>query len=119
MGTQAWLSVESTRHAVRIARRSEDVYTTSKKTPSARSSFPASRASTMPFSDRSTSIQPVNRLARFHSLCPWRRITSRPGVAARSSRTAVAADGVGTFRLLTRDPGASARRSGVARREVG
>src|SRR5262249_4374500 len=37
---------------------------------------PAARASSRPASVRSTSVQPVNRFSRFHSLSPWRRRTS-------------------------------------------
>src|SRR5882672_5181230 len=40
------------------------------------SNSPAARASSRPASVKSTSVQPVNRFARFHSLSPWRRRTS-------------------------------------------
>src|SRR5580704_10393702 len=36
----------------------------------------------MPFGDRSTSRQPVKRLRRFHSLCPWRTMTSVRSIEA-------------------------------------
>mmetsp|Transcript_36204 Transcript_36204/g.62181 ORF Transcript_36204/g.62181 Transcript_36204/m.62181 type:complete len:224 (+) Transcript_36204:1729-2400(+) len=71
-GTQHWSVVESSRHVVRTARRRHDVTAMSTPSPRLRSILPASRASVIPRSVRSTSTQPVNRLARFHSLCPWR-----------------------------------------------
>src|SRR5688572_25629523 len=61
---------------VRIARLSTDVYASSKVKPSALSSFPAACASSLPFSERSTSFQPVKRFSLFHSLSPWRIKTS-------------------------------------------
>ena len=50
--------------------------------PSEASKRPASRASVMPRSVRSTSTQPVNLFARFHSLWPWRTSTSVACAAA-------------------------------------
>src|SRR6185436_13026013 len=47
----------------------------SKRNPPSFSSRPASFASFRPFSDRSTSVQPVNRFSLFHVLSPWRSRT--------------------------------------------
>ena len=44
--------------------------------PPSRSSRPAACASARPLSDRSTSVQPVNRFSRFQMLSPWRSRTS-------------------------------------------
>src|SRR5512139_1756282 len=59
-----------------MARFSTEVYAMSKTYPSRLSSSPAAWASRRPFSVRSTSVQPVNRLSRFHWLSPWRSSTS-------------------------------------------
>src|ERR1700752_919885 len=48
----------------------------SKTYPPSRSSRPASFASSRPRSDKSTSVQPVNRFSLFHVLSPCLRSTS-------------------------------------------
>ena len=83
---QHWLSVESISTAERIARRMSDVCTSSTSRPSAASSLPASRASEIPTSVRSTSTQPVKRLARFHSDCPCRTRMRRACGSSKDAR---------------------------------
>src|SRR5215204_3089450 len=58
--------------SVRIARFRTDVYASSNVKPSALRSLPAACASSFPFSERSTSFQPVKRFSLFHSLSPCR-----------------------------------------------
>lgn len=48
----------------------------SKSYPPSSRAFPADSASFLPLSERSTSVQPVKRFSRFHSLSPWRSNTS-------------------------------------------
>src|SRR5262245_1666275 len=62
--------------SVLMARRRTDVKATSNVSPASFISRPASRASASPLSDRSTSVQPVNRFSLFHSLSPWRSSTT-------------------------------------------
>ena len=66
---------------MRCARLSAEVKAMSKVSPCALSLRPASRASAMPCSVRSTSRQPVNRFFRFHSLWPCRTSTRRRSVS--------------------------------------
>ena len=60
-----------------MARFNTDVYATSNVKPSCFSSRPAARASSMPFSLRSTSVHPVNRFSLFHALSPCLSNTTR------------------------------------------
>ena len=60
---------------VLMARFRYDVQHTSKSSPASFISSPARFASAFPFSDSSTSTQPVNRFFWFYSLSPWRIIT--------------------------------------------
>ena len=83
---QHWLSVESISTAERMARRMSDVCTSSTSRPSAASSLPASRASEIPTSVRSTSTQPVKRLAQFHSDCPCRTRMRRACGSSKDAR---------------------------------
>src|SRR6185369_8161837 len=55
--------------------------------PVAFNSRPACRASSPPWSDRSTSVQPVNRMATFHTLWPWRSRTSLPDIRTLPGRS--------------------------------
>ena len=63
-----------------MARFSTDVCSTSGSRSCSARSCPPRAASSRPFSDRGTSTQPVNRLALFHSLSPWRSSTRVPVV---------------------------------------
>src|SRR5208337_1812231 len=65
----------NTIHSVRIARFNSEVKAMSKLYPCFLSRRPASLASSFPFSDRSTSVQPVNRFSLFQTLSPWRSRT--------------------------------------------
>ena len=56
--------------AVRIARLSSEVCTTSGSTPASAIKPPASIPSIIPTSVRSTSTHPVKMPFAFHSLCP-------------------------------------------------
>src|ERR1700759_121408 len=67
--------------AVRMARRSKEVCTTSGARPASTSNSPPRRASASPVAVRSTSTHPVNRFFLFQSLSPWR---SRIRVGTRS-----------------------------------
>ena len=71
--------------SVRIARVNTDVKAISKEMPSSLSARPAACASRAPRSVRSTSVQPVNRFFRFHSLWPCRTRTSVPGEGEEAS----------------------------------
>src|SRR5450756_67070 len=62
-------------HSVRMARLRTEMYARSKVNPLSFRSLPAPCASTIPFSDRSTSVQPVNRFSLFHVLSPCRSNT--------------------------------------------
>src|SRR3954463_3037856 len=68
-------SSSSAIQSVRIARLSTEVKATSKVNPPALSSSPARLASALPCSERSTSVQPVNRFSLFQMLSPWRSST--------------------------------------------
>ena len=57
---------------VLIARFNTEVYAWSNSIPASLINLPASIACCVPFSDKSTSAQPVKRLALFHSDSPWR-----------------------------------------------
>mmetsp|Transcript_78434 Transcript_78434/g.201982 ORF Transcript_78434/g.201982 Transcript_78434/m.201982 type:complete len:213 (-) Transcript_78434:57-695(-) len=57
---------------VLMARFRKEVWEKSRVTPASFSSSPAALASPVPFTERSTSTQPVKRLATFHSDSPWR-----------------------------------------------
>src|SRR5262245_10315831 len=71
-----------------MARFCRDVWRTSGWRPASSSSAPACVASFSPRSLRSTSTQPVKRLARFHSLSPWRSSTSE-GIGRLQPRSLV------------------------------
>src|SRR5450756_2062436 len=62
-------------HSVRMARLRTEMYARSKVNPLSFRSLPAPCASTIPFSDRSTSVQPVHRFSLFHVLSPCRSNT--------------------------------------------
>ena len=66
------------RCCVTTALVSSEVWLVSKVSPSSRMVRPAAVASARPCSVSGTSCHPVNRLRRFHSLWPWRRMTSVP-----------------------------------------
>ena len=64
--------------------------------PSASAARPAAVASSTPFGERSTSVQPVKRFSRFQVLSPWRSRTSvyigsRPSVASAHYRVGASA----------------------------
>src|SRR4051812_7067143 len=59
-----------------MARRRTEVKARSNVSPASFIRRPASCASLTPFSERSTSFQPVNRFSLFHSLSPWRTRTT-------------------------------------------
>ena len=63
-------------HSVRIARFRTEVNAKSNWKPSCLRSRPASFASASPFSDKSTSVHPVNLFSLFHVLSPWRKSTN-------------------------------------------
>src|SRR5208337_1493187 len=63
-------------HSVRIARFNTEVKAMSKVYPCSLSRRPASLASCLPLSDRSTSVQPVNRFSLFQTLSLWRSRTT-------------------------------------------
>ena len=65
----------NTIHCVRIARFNSDVKAMSKLYPCSLSKMPASLAPSLPYSERLTSIQPVNRFSLFQTLSPWRSRT--------------------------------------------
>src|SRR5215469_618262 len=69
-------------HSVRMARLSTEVKATSGASFSCSSSRPACAASARPCSERSTSVQPVNRFSTFQMLWPWRTRISLPGGVA-------------------------------------
>src|SRR5208337_2996181 len=65
-----------TSQRVRIARLSTDVKAISKAKPPSFSVLPASIASPLPCSDKSTSVQPVKRFSLFQRLSPCRKRTT-------------------------------------------
>jgi hypothetical protein len=62
-GRYSWCSSIRTRLAVRMLRRSKDVWTSSNRIPLRFSICPATRASSTPSSVRGVSVQPMNRLS--------------------------------------------------------
>src|ERR1700694_1137390 len=70
-------------HGGRMARSTTEVNATSTPTPCASNSRPACAASARPETDRSTSVQPVNRFSTFQVLWPWRTRMSFPGTLVR------------------------------------
>src|SRR5579883_3445692 len=89
--------------AVRIARRSTEVCTTSGSRPRSASSLPPRIASSSPWAVRSTSTQPVKRFFAFHALSPWRSSTRRyESAMGRAYR-------VGLRRLCGRSSGETGR----------
>src|SRR5699024_11544208 len=73
--------------AVRIARRSKEVYTTEGKMLCSTNISPPRFASASPFSVRSTSTQPVNWLDSFQVDWPWRKRISFPLVMRSEEHT--------------------------------
>ena len=78
-------SPASARSAVRMARVSTDVCTTSGSNPRSAMRRPPATACASPVGVRSQSYQPVNRFLRFHSLSPWRRSTSVRAIGGESA----------------------------------
>src|SRR5882762_2063983 len=70
-------------HRVRMARFSIEVNARSTPIPCTSNSRPACAASARPETDKSTSVQPVNRFSTFQVLWPWRTRMSLPGTLVR------------------------------------